>query len=1305
MLALGIAIAFFVFLVAVGRAVLALAGYRHSALRAWLLAPSLGLCALLLLLMMGNQAGLPIRSFAGWLGGALALGGAVALWRLRPAFPRRALAPFAILVLVNLFWTGWPALEFGFNWVSYANDDMVNYCLAAERFADRGFWAVPDPIDTNLRDYTQHYWYMHASDLMRFGAEHTLAWLVSITRMQAIQLFMPLILSLAGVQLCAVGALVLHRGRYRRWAYLAAALLAISPLFLLGALYQLIAQVGGLALLLCTIALLTEEQRAGQSLGEKIRRGIPPALTAATLCIFYPEVTPFAVLAFGGFIVISAARRRAIPHAQLSLAIFTLAGVVVLLNYNLLSYMYTFSKQFESAVRDNDLTLSIFPFFLLPTGFSILLGWMPIAHDFAEPWMSLSVLGGMIAVVFAFVSSTRETARGTPIAILAVIQLLMALRLFAGGFDFGLYKLAMFMQPALMAALAWWLLRLPRARVTAWALLGIYAATTVPTALYYASSARGLRSGGITELRYASKLGTSVERPADPHAQVLSGVENVVAAKFVANSLRGHELAFVSHDFFEPFLHINYRWYQPTLQFHPFYKELCQSPILEDLHRRKYTRKATLWRTEFTIQTHLPHPSYMVSLAPQLSLFNKYGLRDSMRPERLFELTPLKRVSNQLIFVHSGRGNHYYLGDRRRIALFQQEPDTAWAGHSVNGLGRFLLLRVENPSEQIYIRIAATRTWIYEKTAWSARGVIHGAQDYPLSLVGNGAFNRWIGPLQPLWLDGAAYLAIDFGETPQVIVDQRLGLKALYNRGVPLDYRRLVGWGRDISALNPTQFAQLKRPTRLARFPEDLVSAEGLEFSGLFEDGWMSPRSEFVLGPARAGEFVRIRGAVPMIPDSPLGTGKMEVSVNGAPALALPATCGGFDWLVPVERAATTTRVSIAFTATAQLPGFDHRPVGAKLELLEIAPAAASSASWNYTLPMATRLASPGIDQDGWAGRQASITLPARSQTVDVFLRTEFPGWSERPQATVNLTLAGQRLQAQIFKPGQHRIRLRLPAGDAPQLLRIEADDDFLLPGSDRRRVAWRLLAMEMRPVDPANQEKTSAQGVDADGWAATNVTITVPPRERKGELTLRLEYPSWSGQPQGAVRLRNVDRTTSQYALPPGETTIRMPVPASPQESFLHLDCNGSFTLPAPDGRRRAYRVASMELSDVFATATQISGPFALASNGVDRDGWAEKKAAFTVPAQSAATEFVLRIEFPGWSGRLKTTLRLQLDGQPEQRHTLKPGIAELRLPVPAAAQTVQIESDGDFALPAPDGRRRAFRVLSAELRPAATP
>src|SRR3954463_6842948 len=139
MAALALSLAFFLFLTGLGRAVLALCNWRGGVLRAWLLSPAIGLATAVLSIMVLNQFGLPVRAFAlpMTLGlGAFAAG--VFFWR-RPSLPLRALAPFFALAVFSLCWTGWPALRFGFGWLSYVNDDYVNYCFAAERFKDFGF--------------------------------------------------------------------------------------------------------------------------------------------------------------------------------------------------------------------------------------------------------------------------------------------------------------------------------------------------------------------------------------------------------------------------------------------------------------------------------------------------------------------------------------------------------------------------------------------------------------------------------------------------------------------------------------------------------------------------------------------------------------------------------------------------------------------------------------------------------------------------------------------------------------------------------------------------------------------------------------------------------------------------------------------------------------------------------------------------------------------------------------------------------------------------------------------------------------
>ena len=444
MAALAVSLAFFVFVGFVGRATLALFRWPGGILRAWLMAPALGLSVVVLLTTVLNQLGLPVRSFALPLTVVIALASAAVFWWRRPLLPARALAPFVAVAIFSLVWTGWPMLRFGFAWLSYVNDDFVNYCLAAERFKDFGFWRVPTMDELAGRDIAQYYWFMHVPGLMRFGSELTLAWLSAVTGVKSLGIFMPTIVGLGLIQIFSAAALVLHRGRWRRRALVTVALLAASPLFMLGTLYQLIAQVGGLALLLAATAVLTAR------LPQRVRRLFPHVLTlsvvGAALAVFYPEVTAFAVLTTVIAGTIEALRNRAVPLPRLRLALYGIVGVIVLLRYNTLSYVFTIMLQMGQGFRAVDLSLSLFPYFMIPTGLANLFGLMPLALNFAEPFTTLTILAGLAALVTALILAARDSLlRAAPMGVLLLVQFVLALKLMRAGNDFGLYKIAMFM--------------------------------------------------------------------------------------------------------------------------------------------------------------------------------------------------------------------------------------------------------------------------------------------------------------------------------------------------------------------------------------------------------------------------------------------------------------------------------------------------------------------------------------------------------------------------------------------------------------------------------------------------------------------------------------------------------------------------------------------------------------------------------------------------------------------------------------------------------------------------------------------
>jgi hypothetical protein len=729
--------------------------------------------------------------------------------------------------------------------------------------------------------------------------------------------------------------------------------------------------------------------------------------------------------------------------------------------------------------RQVDLSLSLFPYFMIPTGLANLFGLMPLAVNFAEPITSLTIVAGLLALLVALGFAAREALRPTPIAILLLVQFVLALYLQRSGNDFGLYKIAMWMQPALAGALACALLKLPWSRFTA--PLGVLAAAALcaPTALYYTRASQGEKAGGMTEVKLASKLGTRT--PAlPPQTRVLSDINNLVAAKIAAFELRGTDLRFLSRDYYQQIAPIEFEKLGDTLiSLHPRFKDLMRTRDLlaqrDDLTIRTHSLFNTSFRAPaLSYGRNGKKDSYLL-LDESLGLFNKLHVPEtpanSDEPAPLppatqfFKAVPASGLRNHLVFMHSGAGNHYYLGDRNRIAIFQQEADPLTKKQDFIGLGRFVLLRVEQPDTEFYLRISASKSYMGRgHTAWAKGAQIRGATDVPLAFPGNGAVNRIVGPIKPVIRDGAAYIAIDFYEQALQFPNERSGLQALYNTQVPLDSRKLVAYGRDISALSAAEFAALPRPSKIARFPDDLIFARGLEFAGIFEEGWLSPESEFVLHGNTTKGCVQVRGFIPDLPGTAVGTGILKAKL-GDHEFKLPAAVGTFDWLLPVPSDMDATRLSLQFTVTAPLPNGDDRPVGGKLELIKVWPTMPTN-TYEFGTPGRARLAANGIDQDGWLARHATIELPAGGKRK-LTLKIEFPDWSGRTSGSLKVALPGGKVaQEQTLPAGSYSIiLLNVPPSATPQTLSLTAPDDFPLPKPDSRRRAARLIQAELQPT------------------------------------------------------------------------------------------------------------------------------------------------------------------------------------------------------------------------------------------------
>jgi len=85
--------------------------------------------------------------------------------------------------------------------------------------------------------------------------------------------------------------------------------------------------------------------------------------------MFYPEVTPFAVLTLCLYGAIEWIRARRFPGGRVVMIEYALIGLVVLLRHNLISFFYTLAGQLAGGVKaGRSVAVAVSPSSLIPLG-------------------------------------------------------------------------------------------------------------------------------------------------------------------------------------------------------------------------------------------------------------------------------------------------------------------------------------------------------------------------------------------------------------------------------------------------------------------------------------------------------------------------------------------------------------------------------------------------------------------------------------------------------------------------------------------------------------------------------------------------------------------------------------------------------------------------------------------------------------------------------------------------------------------------------------------------------------------------
>jgi hypothetical protein len=657
---------------------------------------------------------------------------------------------------------------------------------------------------------------------------------------------------------------------------------------------------------------------------------------------------------------------------------------------------------------------SIFPNYMIPSGLANLLGLLPIGQYTLDPWLSAIILLAIVLLAVVLLQAASDLRKEHVYAAMLVLMAGIGLSFFRGANDYGLFKVAMFCQPALAAALAFLSLRLFRRWWRVAPLLAL--AGTVPAQLYYTLASAGAIGGGVVEIPDASRLGVTFDVPTISAisdicfvpAQGLAALvfrgsnvlyPSVARGKFADSALaaeahsaravtpvarhvrssgrfaaaaripspgvsrttlmkiadqggpaavpaRAHEIPAHPHSGDTvPLGGSSFReriagWID-TVRWaatFPVRKFETAGREQETERRRQMAQANSVWNSEFFgFAPELLRnvgPTHLLTLR-QRFVFNASAPAAEAADYGMFRVVPYESVRNWLVFIPSSRGPDYFYS-RFSAAFYQPEPDPYRPDAYMAAVGRFLLFQVVHPAERLRLRISLSRSILGPgRTELPKDATIDADSTEPLPFVGSGSAVIYSAPVKPVQKDGLTYVAVDFNVAPTAFPNRKSGLMNLYNREFAVDHRRLVGFGRDISAISEDEYEQMKRPKRLDRFPHGLLSEPGIEYSGIYEDGWISQDAFINLGAAHSGESVYLEGSVPALAALANGV-TMKVAVNDAPAAVSNLKPGAFRVRVPVTDIQALTRIRIGFSAVTALPGGDTRMVAALLRSVSI---------------------------------------------------------------------------------------------------------------------------------------------------------------------------------------------------------------------------------------------------------------------------------------------------------------------------------------------------------------------------------
>jgi hypothetical protein len=905
----------------IGLALLALVSADTSSLRIALTAPALGTSVTVLPLFMFSHFGAGMSTVASPVVAALiACSAAILAWR-RPPIPRTAGLIVGICVVYTVFISR-PMFEFGFHWIAAANDDMANYVLSATGLLHHGLLAPYDVAGlTNDRNFSSALQGLHIQG-SRPGADITLSAFSAIGGHPPYSMFMPCIIALSLCTICGVAALAMQATSRERGAVIAAVLMAAAPLTAYPVFQQLMPQVWGLGLAAALFALLMRPE-LHTSPGPRVPDLVPIAVLVTAFIVTYVELAASLAFAYGLYALVLLVKRKVAWRALLLLWGVPLLTAVVLLNSYFLREIDYVRSQAGAGVKGGG-TASLFGFSLVPAALPSVIGIELLPPKSVGWHLTVSIVIAIVVLAAIAVACIVSASRGSAAATVLAADLLLGIILGAKGSDFGAFKLYMYVQPFLAAAVGVWFAALSRRAVVAG---GAALLTLVLVAQVRNVGVLVHRSRDPVDLAGASSaalLPAFRSLFAAARTPVISITENPSLAKLEASSAGSRPIYFIGGNYFTNLLgaptanaaaNADARRIVAQDGWKPrTFKVFSSKPSLDD---------------PFLDNTHASRilSGGQCILAVVTGAEVVFNRRTYPEGARKMVGIPCGGAKNLLAFTSSTRGQGFYIPrNRKAVSFYQLEPDYFFPGRSMSGFGRYILMRVIGPTDGMRLELSLTKSLRQDGSNALPPASIVGSNAVRLPFVGRGSGRVFSGPIKPQMIDGQPFILLDMGQPGRLPVTPRSGVQALYGSSLSLDPRYLTSYVRDVSLVSSAEYAHLRPPSLLREFPRDLGN-EDLAYSGIYEDGWVAETSYAMLAAGPRADLVVRASVLPVAKH-------LVVLVDGKPVYSRDVAPGKLDLRIPVAASTSRRRVGLKWRAAAELGPTDKRPASALLTTL-----------------------------------------------------------------------------------------------------------------------------------------------------------------------------------------------------------------------------------------------------------------------------------------------------------------------------------------------------------------------------------